>query len=250
MHSRTVKKLAILGVIALLVGAFFYFDLGQYLSFSYVKEQQARFIEFYQQNQLTFIVGYFVAYVLIAALSLPGAVPMTLIGGAVFGFWLGVLLVSFASSIGATLACAVARYVAGNWVQRKFADKLTRINQGVEREGAFYLFTLRLIPIFPFFVINLVFGLTRMKLFTFYWVSQVGMLAGTAVYVNAGVQLGQIESPGDILSFELLASFALLGIFPLVAKKAIGWYRARQGKKPVPTSAAHGAAAEPENQKS
>ncbi len=147
-----------------------------------------------------------------------------------FGLWTGLLVVSFASSIGATLACLVARFVLRDWVQNKFGDKLSAINKGIEAEGPFYLFTLRLVPIFPFFVINLLMGLTRMPLRTFYWVSQLGMLAGTAVYVNAGKELAKIDSLSGILSPSLLISFAILGIFPIAVKKLLAWYRSRSGK--------------------
>ena len=156
---------------------------------------------------------FFVIYVLVTAFSLPGAAVMTLVGGALFGLGWGLLLVSFASTIGASLAFLIARSLLRDWVQRRFAGYLTAINQGVEKQGGFYLFTLRLVPVFPFFVINLVMALTPIKLWTFYWVSQIGMLAGTAVYVNAGTQLAQLQSLSGILSPALLGSFILLGLF-------------------------------------
>lgn len=229
MDKKMTKKLGILGGVALLVAIFFFFDLGQYLSLDYLKASQASFQESYQSNRVLFLGGFFLIYVTVAALSLPGAAIMTLAGGALFGFWTGLIVVSFASSVGATLACAASRYILGSSVQEKFGDKLARFNAGIEREGAFYLFTLRLIPIFPFFVINLVMGLTKMKLLTFYWVSQVGMLAGTAVYVNAGKEIGQLESLSGILSPGLIISFVLLGVFPLIAKKGIAFYRKKKG---------------------
>ncbi|MGB5984020.1 MAG: TVP38/TMEM64 family protein, partial [Desulfobacterales bacterium] len=164
----------------------------------------------------------------------PGAVVMTLAGGALFGLVLGTVLISFASTLGATLACFFARFLLRDWVQRKFGDKLKAINGGIAREGAFYLFTLRLIPVFPFFVINLAMGLTPMSLGTFYWVSQLGMLPGTLVYVNAGKELAKIDNLSGILSPSLLISFAILGVFPLTMKKALNWYRARQGRDPAP----------------
>jgi uncharacterized membrane protein YdjX (TVP38/TMEM64 family) len=150
---------------------------------------------------------------------------MTLAGGALFGFWTGNIAVSFASTIGATLACAVARFLLRDWVQSRFADKLVAINRGIEEEGALYLFTLRLIPIFHFFIINLVMGLTRLRLSTYYLVSQLGMLPATMVYVNAGRELGQLESPAGILSPGLLLSLILPGLFPLIAKKLVSLYR-------------------------
>ena len=157
---------------------------------------------------------------------------MTLAGGAMFGFWIGVIVVSFASTIGATLGCFVARFLLRDWVQNNFGEKLSAINKGVEKEGAFYLFSLRLVPIFPFFVINLVMGLTSIKLLTFYWVSQIGMLPGTMVYVNAGKELGKIESLSGILSPGLIISFVVLGLFPITVKKLLYFYKKRTGKLP------------------
>jgi uncharacterized membrane protein YdjX (TVP38/TMEM64 family) len=168
-------------------------------------------------------------YILVTSLSLPGAAIMTLAAGALFGLVVGTIVVSFASTIGATLACFVSRFILRDWIQSKFGDKLRTINEGVEKEGSFYLFTLRLIPIFPFWLINLVMGLTKMPLKTFYWVSQLGMFAGTIVYVNAGKELGKIESLSGILSPMLILSFVLLGLFPLIAKKSIAFYKSRKG---------------------
>ena len=169
-------------------------------------------------------------YIVVTALSLPGAAVMTLAGGAMFGFWIGCIVVSFASTIGATIACFVARFLLRDWVQNRFGDKLTSINKGIEKEGAFYLFSLRLVPIFPFFVINLAMGLTSIKLMTFYWVSQIGMVAGTMVYVNAGKELGQIESLSGILSPGLIISFVILGLFPITIKKFLNLYKKKTGK--------------------
>ncbi len=227
MKSRT-TKLSLVGVIVLLIVVFFLFDLGQYLTLDYLKSQQQNFNAYYQQNRFLTLAIYFIIYVVVTALSLPGAAVMTLAGGALFGFWAALIVVSFASTIGATLAFLVSRFLLRDWVQGKFGDKLKAINEGVEKEGAFYLFSLRLVPIFPFFVINLVMGLTPLKTALFYGVSQVGMLAGTAVYVNAGTQLGQLESAAGILSPGIIFSFALLGIFPLVAKKILGIFQARK----------------------
>ncbi len=154
---------------------------------------------------------------------------LTLAGGGLFGIIVGTVAVSFASTIGATLACLVSRFLLRDWVQNKFSDRLTTINNGIEKEGAFYLFSLRLVPIFPFFVINLVMGLTRMSLFTFFWVSQIGMLAGTIVYVNAGKELAKIDSLSGILSPGLLISFVVLGLFPITVKKILGFYKTRTG---------------------
>jgi uncharacterized membrane protein YdjX (TVP38/TMEM64 family) len=172
-------------------------------------------------------------YVLVTSLSLPGAAVMTLAGGALFGLLRGVIIVSFASSIGATLACFVSRFILRDWVQGKFREKLKTVNEGIDREGSFYLFTLRLIPIFPFWLINLVLGLTKMPLRTFYWVSQIGMLPGTIVYVNAGKELGKIESISGILSPGLILSFVLLGLFPLITKKLIALFKSRSGESNI-----------------
>lgn len=227
MRGRT-PKIIILTVIAVLIASFFIFDLGQYLTLSYLKSQQQVFNDYYLNNRFSTLLIYFVIYILVTALSLPGAAVMTLAGGALFGLWTAVVVVSFASSIGATLAFLVSRFLLRDWVQGKFGDKLQAINDGIEREGAFYLFSLRLVPLFPFFVINLVMGLTPLKTSLYYLVSQVGMLAGTFVYVNAGTQIGQLESAGGILSPGLIISFALLGIFPLIAKRLLGIYQARK----------------------
>jgi dihydrolipoamide dehydrogenase len=200
------------------IAAFFILDLGQYLSFEFLREQQAAIDRIYRENPATTIGAYFAIYVIVTALSLPGAAVMTLAGGALFGLLVGTVVVSFASTIGATLAFLVARFLFRDTVQRRFGRHLKAVNAGIERDGALYLFFLRLVPAFPFFVINLVMGLTPMKTLTFFLVSQVGMLAGTIVYVNAGTQLAQIEAPGDILSPGLIGAFVLLGAFPLIAR--------------------------------
>ena len=228
----------LLAVLLLLVAAFFAFDLGRFLSLDHVKSMQADVAALYAARPWTVIGAYVALYVAVTALSLPGAAVMTLAGGAVFGLGVGLLVVSFASSVGATLAMLAARYVLRDGVQARFGARLAEIDRGIERDGAFYLFTLRLVPIFPFFVINLLFGLTTMRAWTFYWVSQLGMLAGTAVYVNAGTQLARIDSLAGIVSPALLASFALLGLFPLVAKKLVDAVQANRvyarwaGRKP------------------
>ncbi|BBD09637.1 TVP38/TMEM64 family protein [Desulfovibrio ferrophilus] len=224
------KKLALLIVIALLAIAFFAFDLGQYLTLGYLKSRQADFAALYAANRGSVLGVYFLIYVTATAMSLPGAAVLTLAGGALFGFWTGLLVISFASTIGATLACTAARFILRDWVQSRFGHRLDAINKGVQSEGPFYLFTVRLIPVIPFFVINLAMGLTAMPLRSFYWVSQLGMLPGTMVYVNAGKELGRVDSLSGILSPSLIASFVLLGLFPLVAKKIITRIRQRQGK--------------------
>ncbi len=222
------KKLGIILVFAALIAAFFVFDLGQFLSFEYLKEQRETFQGFADDFPIKAALYFFIIYVAVTGLSLPGAAVMTLLAGALFGVVEGTILVSFASTIGATLAFLVSRLALRDWVQGKFGDSLKAINAGVEKEGAFYLFGLRLVPLFPFFVINLVMGLTPIKARTFFWVSQLGMFPGTIVYVNAGTQLGQLDSPAGILSPGLIASFVLLGLFPLIAKKIMSAIKARK----------------------
>lgn len=224
MTSRR-KKIILFVVLVCLLAAFFLLDLNRYFTLDYIKQSRDGFAAFYAQNRILTIAIYMLLYIAITALSLPGATVMTLVGGALFGFVTGLIAVSFASTIGATLACLVSRYLLRNWVEEKFGDKLNAINEGLKKEGAFYLFTLRLIPAFPFFAINLLMGLTRMKILTFYWVSQVGMLTGTTVYVNAGKELGKLESLSGILSPTLIVSFIILGLFPLVVKKILNWYK-------------------------
>jgi len=216
-------KLVVLAVIAALIAAFFIFDLRQYLSLEYFKASRATIEAYRDSHPLQAALGFFAIYVVVTGLSLPGAAVLTLVAGAVFGLLWGVVIVSFASTIGATLAFVASRYLLRDWVQGKFGDKLKPINEGVAREGAFYLFALRLVPAFPFFVINLVMGLTPIKTLTFYWVSQLGMFAGTIVYVYAGTQLGQFR-----ISAGLIGAFILLGIFPLVAKKVLDALKARK----------------------
>jgi pyruvate/2-oxoglutarate dehydrogenase complex dihydrolipoamide dehydrogenase (E3) component/uncharacterized membrane protein YdjX (TVP38/TMEM64 family) len=225
---KSLKQIVIVFVIVGFLGAFFYFDLSQYLSLEYIKEQQASFSEFYKENTLLAMGAFLAIYIVSTALSLPGAALLTLLGGALFGLLVGTILVSFASSIGATLAFLVSRLLLRDWVQGKFGSYLKSFNEGVKRDGGFYLFTLRLIPAVPFFVINLVMGLTPMKAITFYGVSQLGMLAGTVVFVNAGTQLAQLDSLSGILSPEIIFSFVLLGIFPFLARKLVGFYKGRR----------------------
>ncbi len=222
------RKIFLLAVVALGLAAFFSFDLGQFLSLDYLKQSQVRFETLYAADPLKVSLVYFAIYVAATALSIPGATIITLAGGAIFGLWWGTLLVSFASCIGATLAFLVSRFVLRDSIEAKFGNRLAEINRGIEKDGAFYLFTLRLIPVVPFFVINLVMGLTKMKALTFYAVSQIGMLAGTLVYVNAGTQLAQIDSLKGILSPALLGSFVLLGVFPLIAKGIVGLLQKRK----------------------
>jgi dihydrolipoamide dehydrogenase len=227
----SLKKLLLLLVIVALFISAFAFDLTQYLSLDVLKEKQQQLNQLFADYPFTVFAVYFVIYVVTTALSLPGATILTLGAGAIFGLGWGLLLASFAASLGAFLAFLSARFILHDWVQEKFGDRLTAINRGMERDGAFYLLSLRLVPLFPFFVINLVMGLTKIKAWTFYWVSQVGMLLGTAVYVNAGTQLAQISSLGDVVSADLIGAFVLLGIFPLIAKAVLAFLKRRKAFK-------------------
>ncbi|WP_341304124.1 FAD-dependent oxidoreductase [Pseudomonas sp. TMP25] len=225
MNSR---KLALMGVILALLGSFFIFDIGQYLNLDALKAQQAA-LNAHVADQPWLAAGvFFLAYVAVTALSLPGAALMTLLAGALFGLLEGFVLVSFASTAGATLAMLSSRFLLRDWVQGRFGQRLAKIDAGIEREGPFYLFALRLVPAFPFFLINLAMGLTRLPVRTYWWVSQFGMLPGTLVFVNAGRELGQLESLSGILSPGLLGAFVLLGVFPLIARKLLGLIQARR----------------------
>lgn len=214
-------KFGLICAVITLSAIYFKFDLGQYLTLEALKQQQANIANFYDQNTALTILIYFTLYVVTTALSFPGATILTLAGAAVFGFQTGMIIISFASTIGASLAFLGARFLFRDYVQSHFQQHLETINEGVKKEGEFYLFTLRLIPLFPFFLINLVMGLTPISLLKFFFVSQIGMLPGTMVYVFAGVKLSEISSVSDILSLDLLIAFALIGLFPLIAKKGI-----------------------------
>lgn len=221
---KVLLLLAVTGGIA----AFFAFDLGRFFSLAYLKDSQQQFAQLYAERPLTVTLAYLFAYVAVTALSLPGAAIMTLAGGAAFGVVWGTVVVSFASTVGATLAMLTARYLLRESIQQRLGRRLDEINRGIEKDGAFYLFSLRLIPAVPFFALNLLMGLTRMKTWTYFWVSQIGMLAGTVAYVNAGTQLARIDSLGGILSPALLGSFVLLGLLPLLLRGLLGaWQRRR-----------------------
>jgi len=226
--NRTWKKLFLVAALLALAAAFFGFGLDRSLTLAGFKESRDALAGYYAAWPLRFLAGYFLLYIAVAALSLPGATVLTLGGGALFGFWPTLVLVSFASTIGATAACALARTLFREAIVRRMGPRLRAIDAGIRREGAFYLFTLRLIPLFPFFVVNAAMGLTALPLRTYYVVSQIGMLAGTAVYVNAGTQIGKIDSLSGILSPGLLVSFILLGLFPLAAKRGIAFWRAHR----------------------
>ncbi len=230
----TRRRLLLLFVIAGLVVAWFALGLDEYLSLELLKERQHELDDFVRDHRAGSVAAYFLIYVFVAALNIPGAALMTLLGGAMFGVLAGTIVVSFASTIGATLAFLFSRFLFRAIVERRFAGMVERINEGIRKDGAYYLFTLRLVPVFPFFAINMAMALTRLRATTFAWVSQLGMLPGTIVYVNAGTQLGRIEDPGDILSPALLGSFALLGLFPLVARKLSGYMTMRKHMKKFP----------------
>ncbi len=222
------KKALLLGVVLIGFIAAHQMGLASYLTFAELKARQSELQLFYEGNPWVMLGGYFALYVLSTALGLPGATILTLGAGAIFGFVTGLVLVSFASTIGATLAFLFTRYLLRSIVEEKFQSQVDSVNSGIEKEGAFYLFTLRLVPVFPFFLINLVMGLTKMPVITYALVSQVGMLLGTIVYVNAGTQLSQLEDVSGILTPGLLGSFALLGVLPLAAKKIIDYIKAQK----------------------
>ncbi len=221
-------KILLLALLAMAIAVFVVFDLGSYFTLDYLKSSQKIFREYSLAHPVSTMALYFALYVLVAATSLPGAAILTLAGGALFGLLIGVLLISFASSIGALLAFLSSRYLLRDWVQNRFRQKLAAINAGMDRDGTMYLFMLRLVPLFPFFVVNLLMGLTKIRPVRFYWVSQVGMLAGTIVYVNAGTQLAGVDSLSGILSPELIGSFILLGVFPLLARRTVQVFQSRQ----------------------
>lgn len=223
--KKAILVLVLLGAIA----AYFIFDLGQVLSLENFKASQADITAAKDANPVLYITGFFLIYVAVTGLSIPGAAIMSLVAGALFGVVVGSVIVSFASTIGATLAFLSARFVLRDWVQTKFGERLRAIDDGLEKDGAFYLFTLRLIPVFPFFVINLLMGLTRIKTRTFFWVSQLGMLPATIVFVNAGTQISRIESTKGLLSPTLIASFVALAFFPWVAKGLVNIVKRSRG---------------------
>jgi uncharacterized membrane protein YdjX (TVP38/TMEM64 family) len=219
------SKKMILGIILVATIVLLAVNFGQYLTLENAKAQQALLNDYIETNFVVAAAAYFILYVMITAFSIPGAAVVTLLGAALFGFWTSLLLVSFASTIGATLAFLSSRFLLRDWVQGKFGDKLSTINQGIEKDGAFYLFSLRLIPVFPFFLINLLMGLTPISVGRYYLTSQLGMLPGTAVYLNAGTQLAEIDSLSGIVSPSVLLSFALLGVFPIAAKWIMSKFR-------------------------
>jgi uncharacterized membrane protein YdjX (TVP38/TMEM64 family) len=229
MAGAVMKKAILVLVLLGAIVAYFLFDLGQILSLENFKASQADIVAAKDANPALYIAGFFILYVAVTGLSIPGAAIMTLIAGALFGVVVGTIIVSFASTLGASLAFLSARFVLREWVQGKFGERLRAIDEGLEKDGAFYLFTLRLIPVFPFFVINLLMGLTRIKTGTFFWVSQLGMLPATIVFVNAGTQISRIESTAGLLSPMLIASFVALALFPWVAKGLVALVQRSRG---------------------
>lgn len=222
------KKTVLLLVVAVLVAAFFVLDLNQLLTLDGLKTSMDRFESLRVQSPVRVALVFFVVYVVVTALSLPGATLMSLAAGALFGLAGGTLLVSFASSIGATLAFLASRFLFRDAIQSRFGQRLKTINDGMAQDGPMYLFTLRLVPLFPFFLVNLLMGLTPIRTFSYYWISQLGMLAGTVVYINAGTELGKVSSLSGIVSPALVFSFVLLGVFPVLAKKFINFLQARR----------------------
>lgn len=222
------KKLLLLAVIVAAILAFFYYDLGSQLTLENLKAQQDAIDAQYRANPLLIIGGFFLIYVAVTALSIPGAAVMTLAAGALFGVVVGTIVVSFASTIGATIAFLTSRYLLGDWVENKFGQRLKNINEGIKRDGVFYLISIRLVPAFPFFVVNLLMGLTKMQVWKYFIASQIGMFAGTIVYVNAGTQLSQVDSVGGVFSISVIGSFVLLAIFPWIAKGIIGFFKNRK----------------------
>ncbi|MBT6530712.1 MAG: FAD-dependent oxidoreductase [Betaproteobacteria bacterium] len=227
------KSLIITIVLSLAILGFFVFrqdilDILAQLNLQSLKDNYASLKIYFNDRPFQSSLVYVAIYILVTALSLPGAVILTLAGGAIFGLWWGTILVSFSSTLGATSAFLLTRFFFRNYIRSRFGDKLTTINEGIKKDGAFYLFTLRLIPVFPFFVINVLMALTALKTWTFYWVSQLGMLLGTVIYVNAGTQLATLNSTGDILSIDLIISLCVVGLLPITAKLFIGIIRRKR----------------------
>ena len=222
---QLLPKALLVFLMVIIVYLFSRYNLGEYLTLDYIKQHQAGFKQLYNENPFVYALLFFVVYVTITAASLPGAAILTLLAGALFGLTVGTVVASFASAVGASLAFLISRFLLRDFFQKKFRHFFEKINSGVEKEGKFYLFSLRLVPIFPFFIINVVMGLTKLDLKSFYWVSQLGMFLGTIIYVNAGSSLANINDLKDILSFNIIISFVLIGVFPILAKKIVEYYR-------------------------
>ena len=228
VNSKNIKKIGILTLLLLVIGSYYYFDLGRFITFENLKNQQKTLVGYTDNNLLLSSLIYLSIYIISVAFGFPGAAVLTIGGGALFGLWFGTLLVSFASTIGASLNFLISRYLLKDSLEKKFPEKIKEINKGIEEDGAFYLFTLRMVPIFPFFLINLLMGLTNISLWKYFYVSQIGMFAGTIVYVNAGTQLANINSPKDIFSLEILIAFTLLGILPIFTKSIISYIKGQK----------------------
>lgn len=231
MKKKDTLKLVLLLTFITVAAVAIYLARGR-ITFDAVRAGHERLVEFYHNHRLTVSVGYFLFYIFCVVFAVPVALALTILAGAVFGLLFGTVLVSFASSIGAGLSFLVARYLLRDWVERTFGDKLARVHAGLRREGPFYLFTLRIIPLMPYFILNPLFGLTRMKFTTFYWVSQLGMLPGTLIFVNAGTQLAKVDSPREIMSWQLWLSLLLVALFPLIARKIINRLRVKKAACP------------------
>ena len=216
--SKQIKKLSLMVIFIVVIVSFFSLNIQSYFTLENLKSYKKILISLYENNPIIFLIVFFTIYILVTALSLPGATILTISGGVIFGLFLGTLVVSFASTIGATIAMIISRYFFKDWVKTRFEKQMEKINFGMNKDGVFYLFTLRLVPAIPFFVVNLIIGLTSLRLFTFFWVSQLGMLPATLVYINAGSKLNDIGKSSDILSPIFIGSFLILGMFPLMAK--------------------------------
>ena len=227
-HTMKNKKILILMAFIAVIALFIALDVGRFFSLAFIKAQQASFAALYDERPVAVTLIFFAVYVLITALSLPGAAIMTLAAGASFGLVWGTFVVSIASTLGATLAMLAARYLLRDAIERRFGPKLAEVNKGIEKDGGLYLFTLRLVPLIPFFALNLLMGLTQIKTWTFFWISELGMLAGTLAYVNAGTELAKITSLRSVLSPGLIGSFVLLGLLPLVVKKVMDYASRRK----------------------
>jgi len=227
LSKKKVLKIALLLVFLTAIVSFFAFDLKQYITLEYAKEQRNLLASYYKDNTFLTILIFMLIYIAVTSLSLPGAAIMTISAGAFFDPITGVIIVSFASTIGATIAFLIARFLLRDYIQDKYREKLKPINEGFEKEGAFYLFALRLVPAFPFFIINILMSLTPIRTITFFFASQVGMIPAIIIYVYAGAEIGKIESLSDIASSNLIIAFILLGIFPLLAKRLVEFMRRR-----------------------
>ncbi len=227
LSANNVLKLALATSVVVCIALFFFLPLHEYLSFEYLQQQRSAIVDLYQNHPTLFLATYIAIYVVLTGLSIPSATLLTLVGGAVFGGATGTVVVLCASTLGAICAFILARYVLRDYVQEKFSKYLGHVNRGVDEEGAFYLFGLRVVPVVPYFVVNFVTALTPIRLWTYCWVTPLGMLPGTILYVNSGQKLGNLQSASGILSWSLILSLVALGLFPLVAKKLVDVARSR-----------------------